>query len=119
MAECGGCPAERLNDAGALALLLRRAADAAGVRVVAEVFHAFAPQGVTGVLVIEESHLSIHTWPEFGSAAIDFYTCGRGDLMRALSVMTEGLGATTVRHQCVERAFVASRDGAPHDAVPR
>ena len=43
--------------------------------VVKSVFHPFSPVGVTGVVVIMESHISIHTWPEFGYAAVDFFTC--------------------------------------------
>ena len=56
--------------------LMNEAALAAGATVVASVFQPFEPQGVTGVVVIEESHLSIHTWPEHGYAAVDFFTCG-------------------------------------------
>ena len=41
------------------------------------VFHRYAPQGVSGVVVVAESHLSIHTWPEYGYAAVDFFTCGQ------------------------------------------
>ena len=43
---------------------------------VAHKFHQFAPQGVSGAVIIEESHLTIHTWPEYGYAAVDFYSCG-------------------------------------------
>lgn len=41
-----------------------------------ESFHQFAPQGVSGVVVIAESHFFIHTWPEYGYAAVDIFTCG-------------------------------------------
>ncbi|HBI26269.1 MAG TPA: adenosylmethionine decarboxylase, partial [Peptococcaceae bacterium] len=40
------------------------------------VFHKFSPQGVSGVVIISESHLTIHTWPELGYAAVDVFTCG-------------------------------------------
>lgn len=76
LAEYHGCDGALLDDEKAIEAAMRRAADAAGATVVAAVFHRFAPQGVSGVLVIEESHLSIHTWPETGYAAVDFYTCG-------------------------------------------
>ena len=53
-----------------------QAAEAAGATIVQSVFHRFSPHGVTGVVVVAESHLSIHTWPEYGYAAVDFFTCG-------------------------------------------
>ena len=52
------------------------AAHRAGATVVTSTFHQFAPQGVSGVVVIQESHLTIHTWPEYGYAALDLFTCG-------------------------------------------
>jgi S-adenosylmethionine decarboxylase len=61
--------------------------------VVAEVFHPFSPHGVSGVLAIEESHLSVHTWPEEGYAALDFYTCGDSDPELALLSLARAVGA--------------------------
>ncbi len=52
------------------------AAEEAGATVINSTFHHFSPIGVSGVVVIEESHLAIHSWPEFGYAAIDVFTCG-------------------------------------------
>lgn len=88
-----GCSPERLDDAGLVAALLRRAAEVAGATVLGVHVHRFAPCGVAGVAVLAESHLSIHTWPETGYAAADFYTCGncRPDL--AQDVLQQGLGA--------------------------
>ena len=53
-----------------------RAAEETGATVIGKIFHQFSPQGVTGVVAIAESHLCIHTWPEFGYAAVDIFTCG-------------------------------------------
>jgi S-adenosylmethionine decarboxylase proenzyme len=55
---------------------MNQAAVHAGAKVVASAFHTFNPHGVSGVIVIAESHLSIHTWPEYGYAAVDIFTCG-------------------------------------------
>lgn len=52
------------------------AAKKAGATVVGDVFHQFNPAGVSGAVVLAESHFSIHTWPERGYAAMDFFTCG-------------------------------------------
>ena len=55
---------------------LQAAAQAAGTRVLGTAFHRFSPGGVTGVLIVQESHLAVHTWPERGYAALDLFTCG-------------------------------------------
>ena len=57
---------------------LLEAAEKTGATIVGQSFHQFSPQGVTGVVSIAESHLAIHTWPEFGYAAVDIFTCGEG-----------------------------------------
>lgn len=54
------------------------AANKIGATVVESVFHKFNPWGVSGAVIIKESHLTIHTWPEYGYAAIDLFTCGEG-----------------------------------------
>jgi S-adenosylmethionine decarboxylase proenzyme len=57
---------------------LVEAARSTGATIVGQTFHKFAPQGVTGVVAIAESHVCIHTWPEYGYAAVDIFTCGEG-----------------------------------------
>lgn len=69
------CPAENLSQLEPIRHAMLTAARKAGASIVNDLFHQFSPQGVSGVVVIEESHLSIHTWPEFGYAAVDFFTC--------------------------------------------
>jgi S-adenosylmethionine decarboxylase proenzyme len=91
LAEYHGCRNTILDEKATIEALLNRAAEAAGATVVASVFHRFAPQGVSGVVVIEESHLSVHTWPEAGYAAVDFYTCGDCHPDEAHRILMEGL----------------------------
>lgn len=74
--ELKGCNKEVLNDIGFLKEALITAAGEAGAIVLGESFHQFNPQGVSGVVIIAESHLCIHTWPEYGYAAVDIFTCG-------------------------------------------
>lgn len=88
---------------------MREAATAAGTTIVASVFQPFVPQGVTGVVVVEESHLSIHTWPEYGYAAVDFFTCGDGAPEAAYQVLLDGLKAERAEKMFVERGV--SLDG--------
>ena len=89
---------------------MNQAALAASCRIVTSTFHEFAPQGVSGVVVIEESHLSIHTWPEHGYAAVDFYTCGEMIPDIAADYLAQALGATEVELLTVMRG---QRLGAP------
>ena len=103
LAEYYGCNRALLNDERALSNLLTRAADAAGVKVVGSIEHSFSPVGVTCVVAIEESHLSLHTWPEEGYAAADFFTCGDGEPSRAHQVLERGLGADKVELLLMER----------------
>ncbi len=74
---------------------MRQAAEAAHATVVGSIFHTFAPQGVSGVVVVEESHFSIHTWPEYGYAAVDCYTCGDCTPQAAHELILKELGAET------------------------
>ena len=74
--ELSGCEGEVINDLSKVEGLMNEAAKRANATIIKSVFHKFSPVGVSGVVVISESHLSIHTWPELGYAAIDIYTCG-------------------------------------------
>lgn len=76
LAEIYGCDAEILNDRTLIEKIMVDAALKAGAEVREVAFHKFSPQGVSGVVVISESHLAIHTWPELGYAAVDVFTCG-------------------------------------------
>ena len=76
LAEIFGCTFEILNDVKKVEEFMVNAALEAGAEVREYVFHKFSPQGVSGVVVISESHLAIHTWPELGYAAVDVFTCG-------------------------------------------
>jgi len=76
LAEIHDCDFDILNDLKKVEESMVNAALEAGAEVREFVFHKFSPQGVSGVVVISESHLAIHTWPELGYAAVDVFTCG-------------------------------------------
>ena len=87
MADLRGCPADPGNpathaamaDPAALRSLCLQAVAAAGLHAVGELFHRFpAPGGVTGVVLLAESHLAVHTWPELGAVTLDVYVCNQG-----------------------------------------
>jgi S-adenosylmethionine decarboxylase len=74
--ELSGCDPKALTDVDAVHSMMIEAARAANATIMESAFHRFEPQGVSGTVILAESHLSIHTWPEKGYAAMDFYTCG-------------------------------------------
>ena len=92
--ELQDCDKEVLNDLSFLRDAMVAAAINCGATVMGETFHRFNPQGVSGVVVIAESHLSIHTWPEYGYAAADIFTCGTSvEPEKAAETLIEKLGA--------------------------
>lgn len=76
LAEFYDCDEALLNHRQTVEKIMVDAALHAGAEIREVAFHHFSPQGVSGVVVISESHLAIHTWPEYGYAAVDVYTCG-------------------------------------------
>jgi S-adenosylmethionine decarboxylase len=89
-------PALLIDEAG-LKDLMRRAAKAAGATVLGEHFHTFdAGHGVTGVVLLAESHLSVHTWPEAAYAAFDIFMCGSAQPNLALDLL---IAALAPKHQ--------------------
>lgn len=105
LAEYSHCAAEVLDDPGRIEAALLEAAHQARATVIHPYFHRFSPQGVSGVVVIAESHLSIHTWPEFGYAAADFYTCGDCDPTIAIEVLREALVAGGLETMIIDRGM--------------
>ena len=94
--DCFACPAALLTDAARLERALVAAAAQAGATVVKSVFHRFSPHGLSGVVVIAESHLAVHTWPEKAFAAVDLFTCAGPELADRLEAE-------------VKRAFAGAR----------
>jgi S-adenosylmethionine decarboxylase len=108
IAELWGCPADKLNDLHGIERIMVNAALEAGAEVREVAFHKFAPQGVSGVVIISESHLTIHSFPEHGYASIDVYTCGdRIDPNVACDYITKALGATRLESIQVPRGMGA------------
>ena len=77
LAEFHECDNTILNDIGEVKELMLEAAKIAKANVVEKYFHKFSPYGISGILVLAESHLAIHTWPEYNYAAVDFFTCSK------------------------------------------
>src|SRR5512135_564302 len=104
IAELDGCDLGLLSDSHAVRRLLLEAARRAGATALAdETFH-FQNNGVSGFVLLAESHISIHTWPEHGYAAVDIYTCGRHTMPDlACAYLAARLGAAQVRTTTIDR----------------
>ena len=109
--EYTDCDKRLLDNVRLLEKHVNEAVRRAGATIVRSVFHRYAPQGVSGVVVIAESHISIHTWPEYGYAAVDFFTCGEAvDPFKAQEYMKEKLGAKSAFVNELKRGIPSDTD---------
>jgi spermidine synthase len=93
LVEFMNCDPHIMNDVVAIERDMVGAAQKAGATVINSTFHHFSPYGVSGVVVIQESHLAIHTWPEYGYAAVDLFTCGEMNAWISFDHLKECFGA--------------------------
>ncbi len=106
------CDRSILNDRRDIASAMVKAAELSGATVVEEIFHLFNPHGISGVVVIAESHLSIHTWPEYGYAAVDLFTCGDEiQPEKAFDYLKQRLAASSVSVMEVKRGVLEAQGG--------
>jgi S-adenosylmethionine decarboxylase proenzyme len=106
LVELSSCEHQLINDAAWVREVMLKAAQMSEAQVIGDMIHKFSPQGVSGVVVIAESHISIHTWPERGLAAIDFFTCSKNlKVTEALDFIKKSLGAKQMNSRCVHRAI--------------
>ncbi|MFQ6009247.1 MAG: adenosylmethionine decarboxylase [Candidatus Zixiibacteriota bacterium] len=111
IAELSDCNRATLNDSALLEQHLKEAVRLSGATIVRSVFHRYAPQGVSGVVVIAESHLSVHTWPEYGYAAVDFFTCGESvDPYKAYAYIKEVFEAQNAEWREIKRGLPSPSD---------
>ncbi|MFN7954690.1 MAG: adenosylmethionine decarboxylase [bacterium] len=97
LVEYSGCDHATLKEVPRIQALMEEAARVSGATIVQTCFHQFNPYGVSGVVVIAESHLAIHTWPEHGYASVDIYTCGDSvDPWKAHAFLQQALGASDI-----------------------
>lgn len=107
IAEFYDCDLSVIDDVEAMRAVLHATAKAVRATVVGEAFHHFAPQGVSGTLVIAESHISLHSWPEQGYVAVDIFTCGELDPNDGVETLAVQLKAASYRLQEITRGLPA------------
>jgi S-adenosylmethionine decarboxylase len=101
------CDSTLLNDVKILERHLLAAVQLSGATVIQPFFHQFSPHGITGVVVVAESHFALHTWPEYGYCAVDIFTCGDTvDGHVALDYLKENLGAANASVMEIKRGVL-------------
>ncbi len=113
--ELSGCDESSLIDIDTVRTMLIEAAKVSRATIMESAFHRFQPQGVSGTVILAESHLAIHTWPEKGYAAMDFYTCGdHTDPWLACEFAAKALGAKSMRTTEIKRGVEAGEGNLTH-----
>jgi S-adenosylmethionine decarboxylase len=110
IADLYGCNSTKLNDESLIREALAQAAERSGATLLSITSHKFQPQGVTALALLSESHISIHTWPELGYAAVDAFTCGtHTDPKKACQHLEETLEAKTGTTTSLKRVLPAPK----------
>lgn len=105
--ELYDCDPKIITDVRRVEETMVEAAKATKAFIVDVVFHTFNPHGISGVIVIAESHLTIHTWPEYGFASVDIYTCGTEvNPWKAYHVLRKGFRAKNVTAMEMKRGVL-------------
>ena len=107
------CNSDILDDIDLIKTILKEAASLSGATIIGETFHKFQPVGVTGVVSIAESHICIHTWPEYSYASVDIFSCGDDfNLETASQIIGQRLDSTDSFSRVIERGL---RDGQSNE----
>ncbi len=115
LAEFFECDCVKIDDAAFIEKIMIDATKLSGAAMIRPFFHQFSPQGVSGVIVIAESHFAIHTWPEHGYTAVDLFSCSDFDYKAALNHIRITIGARNYTIARVRRGII-SENNRPHPA---
>jgi len=120
LVEMHDCFVEKLDDVDWVEQVMVEAARKAHARIVNSVFHKFNPVGISGVVVIAESHIAIHIWPEYRYAALDIFSCSSEfKVSAAVSFVTEQFRCVRPSVTEVRRGLLSALDGRERGAVKR
>ena len=113
LVELFHCDELRIDRVGVVEEIMLKAAELCQATVIQHFFHKFSPYGISGVVLIAESHLTIHTWPEHAYAAVDLFFCGDRDWQAVVEHLKEAFGAGSCS------IFELMRGVFPEDACQR
>jgi S-adenosylmethionine decarboxylase len=116
--EAWQAPESLLNDPDCIRGALLDAIAAGEATLIDLCVHQFSPHGVTATATLAESHIAIHTWPEYGYFAADFFFCGQGKPTRAADVLRTAMQARKVSIQEIERGFPTALSQADASLQP-
>jgi S-adenosylmethionine decarboxylase proenzyme len=105
--ELYGCPSELIDDEVLIEKILLEVTNIIGLTVVNSTIHHFSPIGVSGIVVIEESHLAIHTWPEYNYVAIDFFTYQKIEIDNGIDYIRKKLKASSHELNVLKRGAIS------------
>jgi S-adenosylmethionine decarboxylase len=111
MMELFGCDPEKINSRKFLHLMIKNAVKQAGLTNLGSRFHQFDPHGVTGFTLLAQSHISLHSWPEYGYLVLDIFTCGDQEQADSLAgQLLERLRPSRVNRKVVRKGFQFYRE---------
>jgi S-adenosylmethionine decarboxylase len=111
LAEFFNCDRQIINDVTRIERIMIEATERSGARIIKPFFHQFNPQGISGVIVIAESHFAIHTWPEHGYTAVDLFSCADFDYKSALNHIRISIGAGQHSVALIRRGILPDQNG--------
>ncbi len=111
LADFFNCDRRKINDIAFIERIMIEATERAGASMIKPFFHKFSPHGISGVIVIAESHFAIHTWPEYGYAAVDLFSCADFDYKSALNHIRMSIGAEHHSVELMRRGILPGHDG--------
>lgn len=124
LVEYYDCNNDVINDVSKIESMLLEATRRSNASIISHNFHKFSPHGISGTVVIAESHVAIHTWPEYGYAAVDIFTCGETiDPWVIQEYLKEGFESGNVSSMEMKRGMFRVEQGQellfkPKDAQP-
>ncbi|MCL2461532.1 MAG: adenosylmethionine decarboxylase [Defluviitaleaceae bacterium] len=101
--DCSACPAKVIESLPFIKNLLRALAAAASVTIVEEIYHEYTPYGITGLAIVSESHISIHTWPEYDYLGIDIFSCKEIDAGKVEDALKAEIPGIRIKSRYIER----------------
>lgn len=112
LVELYNCNADKINDVEFIESAMLSATQNSGATIISHNFHKFNPHGVSGVVVIAESHVSIHSWPEYDYAAVDIFICGESIDPRSIQAdLKEAFESKNISSKEMKRGMFSTKQG--------